>query len=167
MNDVREFYSRYAKDIFRFALYLCGNASEAEDIVGETFARVIISKSKLVSGTVKGYLLTTARNYYLESIRKNNAGMQAQTLMSETGLLQTQGLTETLENTEQQKNDLQTVECFFQTWSELERSIYLFRLDGLSFKEISTITGLSESAAKVKVHRAKIKLNQWRQTSGI
>jgi DNA-directed RNA polymerase specialized sigma24 family protein len=40
MNDFEALYQRYAADVFRFALYLCGNRAEAEDIASETFVRV-------------------------------------------------------------------------------------------------------------------------------
>ena len=70
MTDFHELYNRYAGDIFRFALFLCGDAAEAEDITAETFARALTGKVPLVSATVKGYLLTIARNLHLESVRR-------------------------------------------------------------------------------------------------
>ncbi len=65
MTDFHELYTRYVGDIFRFALFLCGDAAEAEDITAETFARALTGKAPLVSSTVKGYLLTIARNLHL------------------------------------------------------------------------------------------------------
>jgi hypothetical protein len=35
-----ELYKRYSQDVFRFALYLCGNRAEAEDIVSVAFVRL-------------------------------------------------------------------------------------------------------------------------------
>ena len=40
MIDFTELYRKYAPDVFRFALYLCGNSGDAEDITAETFVRV-------------------------------------------------------------------------------------------------------------------------------
>ena len=70
MTDFHELYTRYAGDIYRFALFLCDNAAEAEDITAETFARALTGKAPLVLATVKGYLLTIARNLHLESMRR-------------------------------------------------------------------------------------------------
>jgi RNA polymerase sigma-70 factor (ECF subfamily) len=75
MNDFHDLFTRNAGDIYRFALFLCGNKAEAEDITAETFARVITGKAPLVTATVKGYLLTIARNLHLESLRRKN-GLQ-------------------------------------------------------------------------------------------
>jgi DNA-directed RNA polymerase specialized sigma24 family protein len=37
--DLHELYSRYAADVRRFALYLCGDEALADDITSETFLR--------------------------------------------------------------------------------------------------------------------------------
>jgi len=66
MTDFKELYTRYAGDIYRFAMFLRGDA--AEDITAETFARALTGKAPLVSATVKGYLLTIARNLHLGSV---------------------------------------------------------------------------------------------------
>lgn len=62
--DFSELYRRYAPDVYRFALYLTGQSSEAEDITAETFARVWTSPEPLRTATVKAYLFTIARHLY-------------------------------------------------------------------------------------------------------
>jgi DNA-directed RNA polymerase specialized sigma24 family protein len=47
MTDFHEIYIRYVGDIYRFSLYLCGNAEDAEDITAETFARALTGKAPL------------------------------------------------------------------------------------------------------------------------
>jgi RNA polymerase sigma-70 factor (ECF subfamily) len=55
--------------VFRFALYLSGNRSDAEDITSETFVRAWTSSARIRTNTVKGYLFTIARNFYLQGTR--------------------------------------------------------------------------------------------------
>lgn len=43
---------RYAQDVHRFALYLCGNQSFAEDLTSETFVRALCGPTELRPGTV-------------------------------------------------------------------------------------------------------------------
>lgn len=38
MTDFHGLYTRHAGDVYRFALFLCGDAAEAEEITAETFA---------------------------------------------------------------------------------------------------------------------------------
>ena len=66
MTDFTELYKKYAPDVFRFAMYLSGNRGEAEDIVSETFVRVWTAPEPIAMATVKGYLLTIARNLFLQ-----------------------------------------------------------------------------------------------------
>lgn len=47
MTDFHEIYTRYDGDIYRFALFLCGDAAEAEEITAETFARALTGKAPL------------------------------------------------------------------------------------------------------------------------
>ncbi|PKL81829.1 MAG: hypothetical protein CVV24_13250, partial [Ignavibacteriae bacterium HGW-Ignavibacteriae-3] len=70
MTDFHDLYTRYSGDIYRFALFLCGSVEDAEDITAETFVRALTGKAPLVSATVKGYLLTIARNLHLDMVRR-------------------------------------------------------------------------------------------------
>jgi len=47
MNDFHDLFTRYAGDIYRFALFLCADEAEAEDITAETFARALTGKAPL------------------------------------------------------------------------------------------------------------------------
>lgn len=62
-------YQRYAPDVLRFTLYLCGNRADAEDILSETLIRAWTSPAKIRVGTVKAYLLMIARNLHLDRMR--------------------------------------------------------------------------------------------------
>ena len=70
--DFNAFYRRHAPDVFRFALYLSGEQSDAEDITSETFVRVWASTTTIDETTVRGYLFTIARNVYLQSVKRRN-----------------------------------------------------------------------------------------------
>ena len=58
-----ELYSRYARDVYRFALYLSGDSKLAEDITSETFLRVWVTDTPIRLETVKPWLLTIVRTY--------------------------------------------------------------------------------------------------------
>src|SRR3954470_13245404 len=70
MTDLDALYRKYAADVFRFALYLSGEWSDAEDITSETFVRAWTSGAPIELATVRGYLFTIARNLFLQSRRK-------------------------------------------------------------------------------------------------
>jgi len=70
MTDFEALYEHYSRDIYRFALYLCGNHAEAEDIAAETFVLAWNASGRIRAVTAKSYLFAIARNCYLERLRR-------------------------------------------------------------------------------------------------
>src|SRR5690349_6360680 len=61
MMDFHSLYQSYAPQVHRFVLFLCGDASLADDITSETFVRAWTARGKIREATVKAYLFTIAR----------------------------------------------------------------------------------------------------------
>jgi RNA polymerase sigma-70 factor (ECF subfamily) len=154
MTDFHELYSRYAGDIYRFALSLCGDAADAEDIAAETFARALTGKAPLVSATVKGYLLTIARNLYLESVRRRKRLAELPPEVPDSS--------PNFEHVFSHKTELEAVQAYLQTIPEVDRTALLLRVDGVAYVEIAHALDISLASAKVKVHRLRLKLAEWR-----
>ena len=72
MTGFHELYENYSRDVYRFALYLSGDRALADDITSETFVRVWSSPEPIRFATVKGYLLTIARNLWLMERRRHS-----------------------------------------------------------------------------------------------
>src|SRR5215831_11803897 len=66
-------YEQYAQEVYRFALYLSGNRSLAEDLAAETFARAWVARDRIRVGSVKAYLLMITRNLYRDATRRRVA----------------------------------------------------------------------------------------------
>jgi len=154
MTDFKILYNLYAKDIYRFALFLCGNSEDAEDITAETFAKAITGKSPLIDSTAKGYLLTIARNLYLESMRRRKRFHKLSSEYESTEQL--------LEQVVITKTELEALIVYLQSFDEIDRSALLLRGDGVTYAEIAKSLNISIASAKVKVHRLRLKLAQWR-----
>ncbi|MGH9240878.1 MAG: RNA polymerase sigma factor [Vicinamibacterales bacterium] len=69
MDPFRELYERYYRDVYRFALFLTGDAARAEDLTADTFVRAWTARDRIRQETVRAYLLTIARNLYRDSLR--------------------------------------------------------------------------------------------------
>jgi RNA polymerase sigma-70 factor, ECF subfamily len=156
--EFKALYERYAPDVFRFATYLCGNRTDAEDITAETFVRAWTAPEPIQAATVKGYLFTIARNVFLKGLRKTSR----QTDLPEDLPDPTPGPPSRLD----QQTELDAVLARLQTLPEVDRAALLMRaLDGLPYQEIAIALGISLSSAKVKVHRTRAVLMKLR-TSG-
>ena len=155
MTDFSAFYKRYAPEVFRFALYLSGERGEAEDITSETFVRVWASPARLEMLTVKSYLFTIARNLFLQGLRKRSrqVALTPELPDSKPGLQAQVEL----------QVELRAVLARLQKLPEVDRAALLLRtLDELPYEEIARVLGISVAAAKVKVHRARVRLEEVR-----
>jgi RNA polymerase sigma-70 factor (ECF subfamily) len=148
---IEELYARYARDVFRFALYLCGDATRAEDIASETFVRAWASPQPIRQATVKAYLLVIARNLYLEQMRRESRRDELPPELPDRSAGP--------ERSAEQRERLRRVLSALQGLPELDRSALLMRaLDEVPYEQIAASLGLSLAAVKVKVHRARLKL---------
>ena len=54
MPDLETIYRQHSPAVFRYAWGLCGNRSEAEDLVSETFVRLLTRAPRLETRTALG-----------------------------------------------------------------------------------------------------------------
>lgn len=157
MTDFTALYRKHAPDVFRFALYLSGDRGEAEDITAETFVRVWTAPDRIEMVTVKGYLFTIARNLFLQGLRKSSR---------QVGLdPEIRDVLASPEVRAGQKAELRAVLAEVRKLPEVDRAALLLRaFEGMPYEEIARALQISLSAAKVKVHRARLALAGLRQT---
>jgi RNA polymerase sigma-70 factor (ECF subfamily) len=153
MSEFERLYEQYARDVYRFALYLSGNPGQAEDITSEVFVRVFTSRDEVRTATVKAYLFTIARNLYVDGIRREARSTDLPFALADPrpGVeLQTEA-----------RESLKAVLQALQTLPEADRSALLMRAqDGMPYEEIAAALGISVAAAKVKVHRARVRISE-------
>ena len=156
MTDIENLYRRYAGDVRRFALYLCGDAVMADEITSDTFVRAWMAAGRIRQPTVKSYLFTIARNAYTDLLRRAVRHRQLDENMPDTRIsAQTQM---------EQSAEVCAVLAALQQLPEMDRTVLLMRaLDGMPYEEIAETLGITVVTAKVKVHRARLKLMQTRQ----
>jgi RNA polymerase sigma-70 factor (ECF subfamily) len=153
----RDIYARYCGDVHRFALYLTGDPALAEDLTSEAFLRIWQAGSG--ASSVKGYLFAIVRNLYLHELRRSRrlAAIPDDLVTARS-----------LETEVADRQVLQRTLVRLQQLSESDRAALLMRAgDGLPYEEIARLLGTTVGAAKVKVHRARLKLARTSQAEGI
>ena len=151
-----ELYRAHAADVRRFALFLSGDSSLADDLVSETFIRMWNARARVDLTTVKAYLFAIARNLYLQHCRHESRRAEIDDRLADSG----PGPHERAHA----RGELDAVMAVLQALPEVDRAAVLMRAeDELSYAEIAKALGISEVAAKVKVHRARLKLAAARQ----
>jgi len=149
--DFHSLFERHSGDVYRFALYLSGDPSLAEEIAQETFVRAWVMPGEVRGGTVKAYLLTIARNLY----RAERKRVVRQVALDGT-LPDPKPGPETVASG---RFELDAVLEALKALPEADRAALLMHAqDGLPYATIASALGLSIAAVKIRVHRARIKL---------
>ena len=149
--DFRSLYERYAQDVYRFALYLCGDPLLAEDIAEETFVRAWVTPGGIRVGTVKAYLFMIARNLYRTGLKHAARQVELEDNLPDSK--------PSLEAVSSIRSELHLVLQALQNLPEVDRAVLLMHVqDDMPYAEIAAALGLSVAAVKVKVHRSRIEL---------
>jgi RNA polymerase sigma-70 factor (ECF subfamily) len=151
MDDLETLYTQHATAVYRFALGLSGDPATAEDLVSETFFRILTRAPELRTQTALAYLLAVARNAFLQGRRRRQREAPLPEVLPDPSA----SLVTQLDG----RQRLESVLLALGQLPEGERAALLLRLDqGLAYEEIAAALGISTAAAKVRVHRARLKL---------
>lgn len=157
MMDFQSLYERHAAEVRRFAHYLCGDPVMADEITSDTFVKAWLAIGRIREPTVKSYLLSIARNIYRDSLRRGarHAELDVNLTSAQTSA----------QVHMEQKAELRAVVAALRELPEIDRTALLMRaLDEMPYEEIAAALGISVVTAKVKVHRARLKLMQTRNS---
>jgi RNA polymerase sigma-70 factor (ECF subfamily) len=151
MLSFQDLYDSYAGEVYRFAVWLSGDSSDAEDITSETFIRAWVRNIPLRTETLKAYLFTIARNIYLEKLRKRRRQVHLDSIYPDPA----PGPEAVVES----QLELVNIQKLLLDLPEIDRAAFILRLQHeLPYSEIARILGISLTASKVKVHRVRKKL---------
>lgn len=155
VSNFTALYEQYAGDVFRFALYLTSNRAQAEDITSETFLRAWTSGTALRATTVKGYLITIARNLYLQQLREQRRRDPLPPDIEDRS--------HDREREFEIRSELEHTLRDLRQLPEIDRAVLLmYAVEAMPYQEIAAAVGISLSAVKVKIHRARLRLSEMR-----
>jgi RNA polymerase sigma factor, sigma-70 family len=147
-----QLHSKYAEDVYRFSFWLTGDADEAKDVTSETFVRVWTSTTEIRVESVKAYLFTIARNLFLQNRRRTKRLTSLDVEMRDPAMQP--------DRAAEVRSELDEALKALQTLPEIDRAVLIMRVqDELSYEDIARSVGLSVTAVKVKVFRARAKIH--------
>jgi RNA polymerase sigma-70 factor (ECF subfamily) len=153
MNTIfEEIHTKYADDVYRFAYWLCGNRADAEEIAAETFLRLWTCRENIQAKTVKQFLLTIAKNLHVSRERKSR---RSEPILVESPLDGQPRASQVVELRDEVRHAMELV----MRLPLGEREAFLLRVQQeLSYDEIANCLGISTSAVKLRIHRARLKI---------
>lgn len=169
---ITEWYEKYSVGIYRFALAILGNPYSAEDVLQETFAKVLktfgtdVSKTNndaihicktqwkaegenlLRNGKEQAWLYTVARNCCYDILRKKKKEELADEIKESLQTHMTLNASSTLEYVD-----------MIAGLNQTEKEIVSLRIiGGLTHKQIAKVMGMTVGGAKKRYERAIQKL---------
>lgn len=157
-DAARDFVRAHQQAVFRFAARLLRDEAAAEDVTQETLLSALRAAGDFRGGSVRGWLLTIARNASI-SRRRRRVGEPAvfeplDELGREAGWGD-DGPEEALARTE--RRDL--LERSLRALEDDDREVIWLRdVEGLSGDETAQALGCSRAAMKSRLHRARLRL---------
>lgn len=151
MESFDGIWHEHSRDVRRFARWLSGDPDLAEDLCAEAFARAWAGAARIRTTTVKAYLLAIVRNLYLKSLRSARRQVELDP--------RTVDIAPDPERRATGRSEADATAAALRELPEGERAALLLRtVEELSFAEVARCLGISEVAARVRVHRARLKL---------
>ena len=148
MDAFQQLYERHYRDVYRFALFLTGDATRADDLTADTFVRAWTARDRIRQETVRAYLLTITRNLYRDARRAARTHVPLDDQMRDNA--------PAVDVQVEQASALRQVRTRLRRVHRGDRRallLYVFR--EMSYPEIAAALGVSVSAVKSRIFRAR------------
>ncbi len=146
---IKAHVARWESDLLRYARHLVGDVEQARDVVQETFLKLCQQDRARLDGHLVEWLFTVCRNRALDIRRKE----QRMTTMTLDAAMDAPGLVQLPDDAAEQHDSTQHVLSLLEKLPANQQEVLRLKFQhSLSYREISAITGLSESNVGFLIH---------------
>jgi RNA polymerase sigma-70 factor (ECF subfamily) len=141
----------FSDNVYRFILKNLRDEDKAKDVVQDTFEKMWVKAADISYLKAKSYLFSAAYHTMIDMIRKDNRQTHFDKVNPEDH-----------SHTEQYNDLNEVLHRALDQLAEDQRSVIMLRdYEGYSYREISQITGFSESQVKVYIYRGRQYLKEY------
>lgn len=150
----------YSTDLYRYAMWICGNDALAKDLVQETFLRAWKALDRLKdSGAVKSWLITILRREYARTFERK---------VPKFSDIENVVVEEEQELTPDDRTEIRLLRQGIANLAPKYREPLLMQVVmGYSCQEIADQLGISKSAVMTQLFRAREQLKEKLQEDGV
>lgn len=151
------FYREHYERVARFAARRVDDPYTAADLTAEVFLAVIGSAHtyRPGRGTVTGWLYGVARNVIAEHHRKVRRDLAATGRLAGRRLLEGEGLARMEERLDAARDAREAMAAIASLPAKTRALMELVAVDGLTVAEAADALGITRTAARVRMHRAR------------
>lgn len=151
-----ETFLRVAPKLRNFLLYRCGDAEQAADLVQEAFLRLWKNCGKVLPAKASGWLFRVGENLFFKQVERAKVARKY--------VWQQEGLTSSVASPQEEMEEAEFRQQLEATLAELPdgaREVFLLnRIDGLKYREIAELLGISQKAVEKRMHRALVTMRE-------
>ena len=153
--DYEKLYNSYYMQVYSYAVALTKNPEQAEEIAQHTFVKALSSKAGYKGESSElTWLCSIAKNLYYDELRRN----QRISSLGENLHISSEV---DIEQAVSDSDMAFRIHLVLHKLDEPYKEVFQLRVFGeLSFSQIATIFGKTESWARVTYHRAKLKIQE-------
>jgi RNA polymerase sigma-70 factor (ECF subfamily) len=146
-------FERHERPLLRYAAWLLDDADRARDVVQETFLRLCRERPDAVQAHLPQWLFTVCRNLAVDVQRRSGRTES----MDDAAILEAPDVGKALEQQELLMQVLKIAEALPRN----QREVVCLRFQGgLSYKEISAVTGFSVGNVGFLIHTAMTRIRE-------
>jgi len=155
LNEFRQLFDQYFKQVKNFTYYKLGDVDAAEDIAQECFVKVWENREKVKPESAKSYLYTIANNLTINQLKRQKVILKFLSRRSKLEHNENPQFGMELEEFSQHLQDAVT------SLSEKQRIVFLMnRIDSLTYAEIANRLGISVKAVEKRMTGALMSLRE-------
>jgi len=149
----------YLDNIYRAAVALCGQSSEAEDLTQTTFLKAFEKFNTFVPGTdCKSWLMRILRNVWGDRLRRKSAA-GTQVPLDESSIaepeIQESPVWSNAEDLLQNFSDAQIIKALHELSDDQRLTLFLVDVERLSVQETAGVLGVAVGTVKSRSNRAR------------
>lgn len=153
--DYEKLYNSYYMQVYSYAVALTKNPEQAEEIAQHTFVKALSSKAGYKGKSSElTWLCSIAKNLYYDELRRNQ---RLSSLGENLHIFSEVDIEQAVSDSDMAFR----IHLVLHKLDEPYKEVFQLRVFGeLSFSQIATIFGKTESWARVTYHRAKLKIQE-------
>ncbi|HEX3764311.1 MAG TPA: RNA polymerase sigma factor [Kofleriaceae bacterium] len=156
-GDLEAVFAEVRPTLLRLAERLCGNLTDAEDVVQETFLRAVHGLPHDVRN-VAAWLTTTLRNVGLDHLRKRKRRPSHEPITDHDALTQ---LEPDVPEPDWDNLTIDDIRDAVEVLEPAYRDVYrLHTFEGLSYKQVAERLGIQRVTVGTRLNRARGKLRE-------
>jgi RNA polymerase sigma-70 factor, ECF subfamily len=141
---------QHLDSLYRAAWAMCGSREDAEDLVQETFARVL-ARPRVVRGDERGYLMQALRNTFYSKLRTESRRPQTAATLDDVQPPDPRSV----HQPERAIETTEILEAIHQLPEDFRMAIVAVDVLGLTYGEAAQALGTREATITTRLYRAR------------